>query len=65
MSLQERVYSVLVVSASKHFQTVMTELLPASGYEPFFSIQAKRLICALAIAAHRAIFPGPVRIEAS
>ncbi|WP_102269321.1 ANTAR domain-containing response regulator [Massilicoli timonensis] len=48
MSLQERVYSVLVVSASKHFQTVMTELLPASGYEPICFAggvnQAKRLL---------------------
>ncbi len=34
MSLKERVYSVLVVSASENFNAVTRELLPSSGYQP-------------------------------
>ncbi len=34
MSLKERVYSVLIVSASAGFNTALRPLLPASGYDP-------------------------------
>lgn len=34
MSLRERVYSVLAVSASASFNAALTELLPASRYDP-------------------------------
>ena len=34
MQLQERVYSVLVVSAAENFNAALLPLLPASGFEP-------------------------------
>ncbi|MDO5399616.1 MAG: ANTAR domain-containing protein [Eubacteriales bacterium] len=34
MSLSQRVYSVLAVSASDSFSAAMADLLPASGYQP-------------------------------
>ncbi len=34
MSLKERVYSVLIVSASEALNTVLQALLPSTGYEP-------------------------------
>lgn len=34
MSLKERVYSVLIVSSAKNFNTSLTELLPESKYSP-------------------------------
>lgn len=50
MSLKERVYSVLVVSASESFNAVAKELLPSSGYQPVHSAnnvsEAKRYIAA-------------------
>lgn len=48
MSLKERVYSVLVVSASGSFNTAATEMLPSSQYEPVCMVasvsEAKRHI---------------------
>ena len=34
MSLKERIYSVLIVSASESFNTALTDLLSPSGYQP-------------------------------
>lgn len=34
MSLKERVYSVLVVSAAEHFNAALTDLLPETNYYP-------------------------------
>lgn len=34
MSLEERVYSVLVVSASENFNTVLSDMLPESAFHP-------------------------------
>ena len=50
MSLKERVYSVLVVSASESFNAATKELLPSSGYQPVHTAtnvsEAKRYIAA-------------------
>lgn len=50
MSLKERVYSVLVVSASESFNAATKELLPSSGYQPVYTAtnvnEAKRYIAA-------------------
>ena len=50
MSLKERVYSVLVVSASESFNAATKELLPSSGYLPVHTAanvsEAKRYIAA-------------------
>ena len=50
MSLKERIYSVLVVSASENFNAAAKELLPSSGYNPVHSAnnvsEAKRYIAA-------------------
>lgn len=50
MSLKERVYSVLVVSASESFNAATKELLPFSGYQPVHTAtnvsEAKRHIAA-------------------
>ena len=50
MSLKERVYSVLVVSASESFNAAIKELLPSSGYQPVHIAtnvsEAKRYIAA-------------------
>ena len=48
MSLKERVYSVLVVSASESFNTATKELFPSSDYQPVLTAtnvnEAKRYI---------------------
>lgn len=48
MSLQERVYSVLLVSSSDSFNTVAAELLPPSAYQPMYTVssvsEAKRCL---------------------
>lgn len=48
MSLKERVYSVLIVSASDSFNSAMSELLPESTYRPISAVSdvsaAKRAI---------------------
>lgn len=48
MSLKERVYSVLVVSASDNFNSVLNDLLPESKYSPVHTVanisSAKRVI---------------------
>lgn len=50
MSLKERIYSVLVVSASESFNAATKELLPSSGYQPVHIAtnvsEAKRYIAA-------------------
>ena len=50
MSLQERVYSVLIVSASENFNETTSEMLPFSKYQPVFIAagvsEAKRYITA-------------------
>jgi len=38
MELQERVYSVLIVSASEKFQNVLRSLLPESAYSPIVTV---------------------------
>ncbi|MBQ8836581.1 MAG: ANTAR domain-containing protein [Clostridia bacterium] len=38
MSLKERVYSVLVVSAADSFNTALSELLPVSNYNPVHTV---------------------------
>ena len=48
MSLEKRVYSVLVVSAAENFNTVLGELLPEAKYHPVHTVSnissAKRVI---------------------
>lgn len=48
MSLKERVYSVLVVSASDNFNSVLNDLLPESKYRPVHTVtsisSAKRAV---------------------
>lgn len=48
MSLKERVYSVLVVSASDNFNSVLNDLLPESKYRPVHKVSsissAKRIV---------------------
>ena len=48
MSLQERVYSVLVVSAAAQFNNVLPSLLPASGYDP--------VVTAVSVSAARQLY---------
>ena len=49
MSLKERVYSVLVVSAADNFNSVLKDLLPESKYYPVHTVAnistAKRIVC--------------------
>lgn len=40
MSLKERVYSVLVVSASEKFNTALAEFLPGSAYSPIVTVSS-------------------------
>ena len=40
MSLKERVYSVLVVSAAENFNTALTALLPESRYSPIHTVSS-------------------------
>lgn len=40
MSLEKRVYSVLVVSAADNFNTVLSELLPESKYSPVYTVSS-------------------------
>lgn len=40
MSLKERVYSVLVVSAAENFNIFLTELLPESEYRPVHTVSS-------------------------
>lgn len=48
MNLQERIYSVLLVSSSDKFNTVLAELLPSSSYQPVYTAssisEAKRCL---------------------
>ena len=38
MGLQERVYSVLIVSASEKFQNALRSLLPETSYSPIVTV---------------------------
>ena len=40
MGLQERVYSVLIVSASEKFQSALRSLLPESAYSPIVNVSS-------------------------
>ncbi len=40
MSLKERVYSILVVSAAENFNTAIAALLPESRYDPIVSVSS-------------------------
>lgn len=38
MSLNERIYSMLVISSSKNFNTALLNMLPANTYQPVFTV---------------------------
>lgn len=40
MSLEKRVYSVLVVSVAENFNTALNELLPESNYAPVYTVSS-------------------------